>query len=794
VFVPREDRSWDGVILKAVSQIRQGEVGPGIRALQDVVDNFSTSRVLRGLPDKFGPGNLIDGQGDIFSMSSQGNPGIEARVPRRINRRIIRPNRLYLPVAEVARQLLAGLSPEGIRIYREIYDSLAEKYYRDAMRTGDRRLLRRVAENYFLTSAGNRARDQLGEMLFRECKLWSALHQWRSILASGSGSPEIQLKVLAALRLLGEKRQYSWAFSRFRAELRRQAGSDGLAGEEEDDLKRILQLEKDVPFPEVESGVSCVPGSGTTRVPRLPAGSLGLDWKSGFWSSRVPLLKASGLGIIQGFQGQQIISTYLQEPIRSYPFIPTQSQGLIYINGVFDLQRLSASTGRVVPPLYHLPLLDRDLQFFKEESDSFIYSPTMAGSRLNSPSFFPGAGISSGQGQGSRILVSSFISHRVEPQSYRSYEITAEIPTRSLAAFDAETGRLLWQTSGLDLGKNGNVVSFITPALVRENRVFAAGWQQIGYVNAVVVALDLYTGAVLWHQLLASNQLEMTMFGEMGREPFAGILAEREGVVYCTTNLGVVAALDGSAGNILWLTTYENIEVEAAEGRRSPQRDIVWSANPPLLIGDTLIVTPRDSMYLYALDLGAERARSWRQPGRILWSYRNSGNEVRDLLGYSGGYLYFTGPAGVKALDIQNVPPGGSPRPVPSTIRWGREVIDGRGALTDAGVLVLAAEGGDLVDDGVGGESRLWLVDLSLKNRTCLSGPLHGKWGLRGPQVSREFSNSRPHYIPFTGNVTVLPGSTEFSGQVLLTSRKMIASFSPRPTVMGDAPTGRAER
>ena len=165
------------------------------------------------------------------------------------------------------------------------------------------------------------------------------------------------------------------------------------------------------------------------------------------------------------------------------------------------------------------------------------------------------------------------------------------------------------------------------------------------------------------------------MFGELAREPFASVLAEREGVIYYLTNLGAIAAVEASTGRILWLTTYDSIPVKPADGRRSEFRRIVWGANPLLFVGETLIVTPRDSLYLYAIDCsmpsravlppsalaatavsspaeGAVARAAARQGGRILWSYSNAAGDLRDLLGYAGGRLYFTGPGGVQALEI----------------------------------------------------------------------------------------------------------------------------------------------
>ena len=54
-----------------------------------------------------------------------------------------------------------------------------------------------------------------------------------------------------------------------------------------------------------------------------------------------------------------------------------------------------------------------------------------------------------------------------------------------------------------------------------------------------------------------------------------------------------------------------------------------------------MIVTPRDSHVLYGIDTGYG-ASSPHLGGRVVWRYSNRTGDLRDLLGYHDGYLYFT--------------------------------------------------------------------------------------------------------------------------------------------------------
>jgi outer membrane protein assembly factor BamB len=207
--------------------------------------------------------------------------------------------------------------------------------------------------------------------------------------------------------------------------------------------------------------------------------------------------------------------------------------------------------------------------------------------------------------------------------------------------------------------------SYITPAVVRDGRVIAGGWIQRGNVNNALRCHDLATGDLLWETLIACGNMESTLFGETAREPFAGAILEDGGIVYYASQVGAVAAVDAVTGRLLWLSTYETLPIRATFQRQAERRSLVWGPNPMLLLGRTLVVTPRDSDYLYIFDTGQGPGRSV-DGGRVLWRYRNETGplEMRDLLGSrEGRRLYFTGSSAVSALEVPPLDlPLGAPR------------------------------------------------------------------------------------------------------------------------------------
>jgi outer membrane protein assembly factor BamB len=397
------------------------------------------------------------------------------------------------------------------------------------------------------------------------------------------------------------------------------------------------------------------------------------------------------------------------------------------------------------------------------------------------------------------ILVTSYVSDRVKSGKFMGYDITVEIPIRSLVAFAASSREVLWKTArdrtaqgpqadegrlpaelpqdeggdelegirpgflppryrlfeGTPVQDSGKDFSYTSPVVVKNGIAAATGWVQRGYVRSAVRGLDAATGALVWETALASSQLELTMFGEIAREPFAGAITEGDGVLYCLTQTGVIGAVDLETGRIRWLTTYDTIEVEPSTHRAAIKRNISWGLNSLLVLGNVLIATPRDSEYLYAISTG----RGPEGPlsgGRVLWRYYNpfrhgqQGGELRDLLGFSKGSLYFTGSEGVSALDVTGMDAEGRlPRGLSQPPRVRGSYVDGvagPGALTTSGVVFSDQEG-------------LRLASLDLKSVLELT---------RKPYRHSVFG-------VYPGRVQVVPGT------ILVTSRQLISSYTPEP-------------
>jgi outer membrane protein assembly factor BamB len=87
----------------------------------------------------------------------------------------------------------------------------------------------------------------------------------------------------------------------------------------------------------------------------------------------------------------------------------------------------------------------------------------------------------------------------------------------------------------------------------------------------------------------------------------------KNGVVYHTTNCGIIAAIDALSGEERWLMRYPVVSAihDATVPADKAGLGVLWNNRPPLIYGRRMYVTPVDSNRLYCLDIDT---------GRVIWS------------------------------------------------------------------------------------------------------------------------------------------------------------------------------
>lgn len=697
VHVPNLDGEWHTRLDQAERLVSSGEFRTAIEVMQKAVD-YADDRLYRlppTLPAKGVHGNFVP--------------------------------TTYISVAEKARRMIAAMPHEGRELYVELFQEVAAGVLREALASGDVKLLRRAALNYFPTPASIQAGQALGDRYIEDGRVRRALKVWQNMLRAGFDNREFEysmrLRVLMAMRTLGEREIYADERKLFVERVRNQGGSDGLPEEGVGQLLRPLEeLESSVPT-SASAEVSVVALAGQRAVHgvdhRLPSVAPAPMTYDRVWS--VPWLLRE-----EPHHKRALIRHHRLHQC----FYPGIDADTAYISGVFKRWRVDRVTGLLRDDA-DLKRVAREALEFRETSESPLYLPVVHGDRL----------------------FTRTISFLREHTQYMRYTIEEELPWRALVVQDKHTGRVLWSTRRFNVGMidDPERVSVVTPPVIVGDRAIVGGWSNAGYVNVVVAAFNLETGKKLWDTLLVSNQVELTMFGEPAREPMSWVMIEDEGLVYCVTNLGAVAAVDALDGHIEWLTTYESLPVSPTLGKRPEKRRLLWDTNPPLLRDGVLLATPRDSRYLYAFDTGL-RARPTREIDAsarpILWRWRNlQQKKLSHLLGYRKGRLYLSGKGWIQGLACN--PLSEPPREdISKSFEHSWLTIRGRPAMVEQGIV--------FTDN-----NHIQLIDYQLENMR--------------PLIHKTFRDISRNQFRCAGNVSV------DRGQIFVMSREALTAFTAVP-------------
>ncbi len=781
VLVAGAGGEWESKLLEALDAVGRSDYSTGVRILQGLISSQKGGMVR--MPVSVGDLDRLRALLASPSRKQVVKPP-PARPPR--GPAIVRPGQFprpsvqrfqqaaqidrewgrYIEAGRAARLVLRMLPGQARGVYRKLYTEAARQLLQRYRQEGDRAVLDDVCRLYPVTEPGLFARELKADLDLEAGFYDKAWVEYRAVLEDsardGPASESILRLAEKALTCL----RHGGRSELFNHEKERYAGFCRISGEEAFESYGVVlkKLEK-ADFQEVlpvqagniqESywggevpGGAASPRLGAGGLPDLPGGPLEASWKSLDWASTVAIADNYDPLLNGGFARGQIF----QPRGIDYPFIPLLRRNTVFLSGVYSIYEIDARPGvgkllRQIPKPTPSGLRGR----YREQSDSALYTVT-SWSREDAGVADRFSGL---QELPDEVLLSHYIAGFSRRRHYMGYDITVSIPTRSLAAFSRKSGELIWRTEDLRDSVQQDIygpneipaeISYSSPVLVRGGLVFAAGWKQDGYINSLVRALDLRTGKTVWEAPISSAQMEQTMFGELGREPFASFLAEKDGVLYYLSNLGAVAAIESRSGKVLWVTAYDYIRPPPTVGRFPRMRELHWGLNSPLLIGNVLIVAPRDSQYLLAIDTGRGPKGASRE-GEILWTYDNSAGDLRDLLGAHQGRLYFSGRDGIFALDISSLNTVGElagrlPRSVPggetkiagrdealdrlsrlpqvsrigSPLVWEPDSIQARGLLTSSGVLY--ASRGQLETVGFDLRKRLRLL-----SRETVSGRL----------------------------------------------------------------------
>lgn len=509
---------------------------------------------------------------------------------------------------------ISNLEPDAATAYRREFSQKAQSMLSRGRENADSSELMRVAELYPICDTEPFALLYAGDLFFETDEIDQAEMAWAPLFEEKAGSPELQAAVLLRSWLLSSRR-----------------GDTAL----EQKLRRELHaLGIDLPPMQVEAATEVEESGG---LPPLPFTSGELAWRSNDYLRHSVIFRRAG------YRGG--------EEIR-YSSVPSVGDGWVAVPTSRKLLFYDLYGGKLVedvnlrPGAPHFEETDASVQFDSVQAEG--------------------------------VVVTSYVARATKPDDYLGFDIQVALPQRALKAVDVNrSGRVIWDTASRRHPDPALLrMSFNSKPFIFQDRLYALGWTRSGYIDVQLVCLDLHSGKMIWATPLVGNQVELTMFGEPAREPFLGQMTEKDGFIYCCTNLGVIARVRSWDGRVDWLTEYESASTRAYRGRwRSRQSQAVWAQNPVIVHAGLVIATPLDTSELWSFD--AETGRLFQRTQSRFGSF---------MLGILGDRLVFAGDS-IDTLPFRDLED--------SRVRRGYRVpvaTEGRPVLVEGGVLYASSD------------------------------------------------------------------------------------------------------
>ncbi|MBQ18206.1 MAG: hypothetical protein CMJ65_13905 [Planctomycetaceae bacterium] len=221
----------------------------------------------------------------------------------------------------------------------------------------------------------------------------------------------------------------------------------------------------------------------------------------------------------------------------------------------------------------------------------------------------------------------------------------------TLAAYDLETGRPVWEAGGAKMDEPFDLplagTRFLGAPTPLDGRLYVVG-ERDNEVRLHVI--DAATGKADWSRRIA--YVDGPALADFNRRWASSHVAVSDGVAICPTTVGWLVGVECSSHRLLWAHRYARPQPQDTSPRRGmvavrPGGSTVssingrWAAAPPIICGDRVVFTPHAESVLLCLDLFT---------GKMLWKKKRG-----SFLYVAGGFgdrLILVGTNSVAALEL----------------------------------------------------------------------------------------------------------------------------------------------
>ncbi len=555
------------------------------------------------------------------------------------------PYRIALGSRAYIRRLLSTLPPEAIEIYQKRHEKLAAVAFREAFPHDPKRLLD-IAQTYPITRAAYRARLVLADFALEAGDALLAETHLRDILIDCDGALDSSQKANITARLLIAKSARSAPRE-----------VEGTIRETVDHLgdETLLIAGKKVSYRDFTENLSGMTESGPAKDSTTPSNS---SWST-FCGSNSRTEQAPDLeGPLRAATSHK--SPYPQTPERffrrtaplselltwksplvaTYPVIDAD-EGVVYSHTENAITALRIADGSTLWQK-SLDEISAEMNGGQEnESPPEKIPGTTPGRRGVRPFSLADLRDLSGRRKEHRprylTLSGRFLLATVEMLT--PSPTSSGRPVKVLLALDRYNGgKVIW-SAGAERTDDPLLkgVEFTAVPVVRGNRVFVGARriaEQSNERKALVLSLDLMTGKLIFRTFLCSGP---NLYPSDQLDPETPTLSEAGGVLYCSTGLGVLAALSCETGEVRWIFRYSRFPSRGKQGATTLSYRNPWRDDPLFVVGDRLYSTPPDSNRLHILFLSPEKGTG---------AIRNDQVEKESLdyvIGVDDGWIYLAG-------------------------------------------------------------------------------------------------------------------------------------------------------
>ena len=508
----------------------------------------------------------------------------------------------YVSVRLYIAQLIADWPGAGLQAYRALYEEEAAAAAAGPSIAHDIHALQGVVERYFCTEAAAPLVDRIAQLAI-EAGEFDVAHDVCAQLLEHHPDAERWEARCRSLQLIAET--LAGQEPDVPAELA--ATPVTFAGVQQPLTDVLAALAVDaVDRPTTDAATwPCLGGDARrNRVGQCPAGDVGLLW-------RHDLQPAASTADDDRFDLEDALLG--SSPTERVSVCPAADPERVYVQHRRQLWALARTTGATVWQYAPAPDTGVALDDFEQRSAQ-LFAPAVADG----------------------YLVAAL------PGEVTLYD-TNPLRAAALVGVAADTGRLRWRVEPATLGMDAAEFSFDPAPLIARERVYVAGRRRrsFGFEDCFLLGFALRDGSLAFQTHLAGASV-----GTFGARPITlSIPASRGAMVYVCTNLGVMAAVNGSTGTIEWLTLYERSErsdLFRAIGQAGGLR--AWHCNPVLVEDDRVVAAPLDGETVLVLD--ARTGAVTQTVGRAALG------EAATLLGVHAGLLCTAG-SQVCAYDLE---------------------------------------------------------------------------------------------------------------------------------------------